>query len=149
MWRNNYSFAETDKGKDLHKYLEQHPNVHHMCYLPIHAAMVCFLFDIMGGTLPRTETEMYTELTKHTLLRTLTRNGIDSLNSSEDLPEDEKELFLNICKLGFEKTVSSKQVMREAEVSNFWGDVHSDNESMGLITVDCMAGNHGRAKILL
>ena len=44
-----------------------------MCYLPIHAAMVCYLFDILGSTLPRTETEMYKEFTTQTLLRTLRR----------------------------------------------------------------------------
>ena len=63
-----YPFSEPGKRKDLHEYLEQHPNVYHMCYLPIHAAMVCYLFDIMGSTLPRTETEMYKEFTNLTLI---------------------------------------------------------------------------------
>ena len=80
-----YPFSERDKRKDLHRYLERHRNVHHMCYLPIHAAMVCYLFDIMGGTLPRTENE----------------------------------------------------------VSDFFRDVHCGKESMGLITVDCMARKCG------
>ena len=59
-----YPFTVPGKGMELHKHLEQRPNIHHMCYLPIHAAMVCYLFNIMGGTLPRTETAMYTEFTK-------------------------------------------------------------------------------------
>ena len=64
-----YNFSSTEKTRGLHSYLAQHPNVHHMCYLPIHSAMVCFLFDEMGCTLPQTETEMYKNFTNFTLLR--------------------------------------------------------------------------------
>ena len=38
----SYQFSSQSKCSDLTKYLEDHPNVHHMCYLPIQAAMVCF-----------------------------------------------------------------------------------------------------------
>ena len=140
----NYIFSEVDSSirADLHKYLDEHPNVRHMCYLPIHCAMVCFLFDIMGSCLPHTETEMYTEFTKHTLLRTLTRSGVDSLNSPESLPSKEKEIFRLICKLGFEKTIASKQLMKKSELC-FFMDVASGSESLGLITVDRMASKCG------
>ena len=137
----NYTFSEEDKMPDLHKYLDQHPNVHHMCYLPIHSAMVCYLFDVMGSKLPRTETEMYKQFTNHTLLRTVTRyrDEIDFLESPGDLLKQDYKGFLKICELAFEKTLSSKQVMKKSEVRNFFGDISSGNESMGLITVDCMA----------
>ena len=140
----NYKFSEVENSKrtDLRKYLDEHPNVHHMCYLPIHCAMVCFLFDITGSCLPQTETEMYTEFTKHTLLRTLTRSGVDSLNSPESLPSNEKEIFYQICKLGFEKTIASKQVMKKSEL-DFFMDLTSGSESLGLITVDRMASKCG------
>ena len=140
----NYKFSEVEnsKRKDLHEYLDEHLNVHHMCYLPIHCAMVCFLFDIMGSCLPHTETEMYTEFTKHTLLRTLTRSGVDSLNSPEGLPSKEKEIFDQICKLGFKKTIASKQVMKKSEL-DFFMDLSSGSESLGLITVDRMASKCG------
>ena len=144
QYMGNYKFSTivTSKRADLRKYLDEHPNVHHMCYLPIHCAMVCFLFDITGSCLPQTETEMYTEFTKHTLLRTLTRSGVDSLNSPENLPSNEKEIFRQICKLGFEKTIASKQVMKKSELE-FFMDLTSGNESLGLITVDRMAGKCG------
>ena len=135
-------FPEGGKAGELHRYLDEHPNVHHMCYLPIHCAMVCFLFDITGSCLPQTETEMYTEFTKHTLLRTLTRSGVDSLNSPESLPSNEKAIFHLICKLGFKKTLASKQVMKKSEL-DFFMDVASGNESLGLITVDRMASKCG------
>ena len=139
-----YPFTATRQKKNLHRYLEQHPNVHHMCYLPIHAAMVCYLFNVMGGTLPQTKTKMYTDFTTLTLLHTNTDEEVaDAIMSAEHLPEDEKKLFLRICKLGFEKTMALKQVMRKDEVRDFFKDVHCGNESMGLITVDCMARKCG------
>ena len=136
-----YAFSEDVMSGNLLKYLNQHPNVYHMCYLPIHAAMVCYLFDEMGSQLPRTETEMYKQFTNHTLLRTLTRyrDEIDFLESPGELSKQDYEVFLKICELAFEKTLSSKQVMKKSEVRNFFGDISSGNESMGLITVDCMA----------
>ena len=117
-----YHFSNTsaEKRLGLRTYLDQHPNVHHMCYLPIHTAMVCYLYDVMGSKLPRTEAKMYTELTKHTLLRTFRReeeDGIDYLESPENLPAEEKKLFLKICELGFEKTKSSKQVRANTSIS--------------------------------
>ena len=135
-----YAFSEDVMSGDLLKYLNQHPNVHHMCYLPIHAAMVCYLFDVMVDKLPRTETAMYTKFTTYTLLRTLTREQkIDSLFSPENLPSLEKRSFQQICKLAFEKTATSKQVMKKSEIIDSIGNISSGNESMGLITVDCIA----------
>ena len=93
-------------------------------------------------TLPRTETEMYTLFTRSTLLRASRLeegNEMVHIESPHDLPDSEREVFFRICKLGFEKTVSSKQVMRKSEVRDFFRDVHCGKESMGLITVDCMA----------
>ncbi len=141
-----YPFTVPDKGMELHKHLEQHPIIHHMCYLPIHAAMVCYLFNIMGGTLPQTETAMYTEFTNATLLRAIRREEEDemiNIESPQDLPDHKREMFYSICRLGFEMTLSSKQVMQKMEVRNFFGNVHCGKESMGLITVDSVARKCG------
>ena len=137
-----YPFTVPGKVMELHKHFEKHPNIHHMCYLPIHAAVVCYLFNIMGGTLPRTETAMYTEFTKATLLRAVRREEKDEkmiLESPQDLPAHQRETFYKICELGFEMTLSSKQVMHKMEVHKFFVDVHCGKESMGLITVDFAA----------
>ena len=136
-----YNFSSTDKNGDLHSYLAQHPNVHHMCYLPIHSAMVCFLFDEMGCSLPQTETELYKNFTNFTLLRSLTRyeENEPCLDSPKDLPKQERKLFLQICKLAFEKTKTSKQVMKHSEVKDFLKDVKSSSKSLGLINVDLIS----------
>ena len=140
-----YKFSNVEKIQNLESYLEQHPNVHHMCYLPIHASMVCYLFNLMGTALARTETEMYTSFMIHTLLRTVMRCDENEryLQSPDDLPEVERGIFFQICKLAFEKTVSSKQVMKRSEIKHFFKDVSCGKESLGLITVDCIAAKFG------
>ena len=145
-----YSFSDFCKRQDLHKYLKQHPNVRHMCYLPIHAAMVCYLFDVMGSKLPRTETKMYTEFANHTLLRNLTRyeKELDyDLESPDDLQGRDKEIFDKICRLAFEKTAASRQVFKKKEIRNIFGDASSGSETMGLITIDQIASICGFKKL--
>ena len=71
-----YPFSKLHAG--LIKYLDEHPNVLHMCYLPIHTCMVCFLYDNLESDLPQTETSIYAEFTKFTMLRMLYRNESNS-----------------------------------------------------------------------
>jgi hypothetical protein len=56
----NYHFSLNSKSQELCKYLDTHPNIYHMCYLPIHACMICFLYDHTSSDLPETETDIYT-----------------------------------------------------------------------------------------
>ncbi len=51
----------------MEEYLEQHPNVLHMCYLPVHAAMICFLSSKLEANIPQTETQIYEQFTIATI----------------------------------------------------------------------------------
>ena len=137
-----YTFSSPSKSlAGLIKYLDEHPNVLHMCYLPIHTCMVCFLYDNLELDLPQTETNIYVEFTKFTMLRMLYRDDSNTdmcIESVTDLPEPQNQLYVTICKLAFEMTKSSKQVMTQTEVKHF-NLQPSDVNSMGLITVDKMA----------
>ena len=131
---NSYEFNSDLKQSALKKYLEHHPNVHHMCYLPIQTAMICFLFDVCEDTLPNTETGIYTEFTKQTVLRALYRRIASrhkTVLSLEHLDKKEKDIVIQICKLAFEMTRSSKQVIQQ--------EADTIDESLGLITVDWKA----------
>ncbi len=137
---DGYTFSVESKSEDLHKYLDEHPNVHHMCYLPIHAAMVCYLFDYLDVDLPQTETEIYDQFTRHTLLRSISRHSgnLLCLDSIESLPEQEKEVFNKINTLAYEKTVSGKQSVLQSDVDHLFNSAES-NDFFGLITVDIKA----------
>ena len=139
----NYTFSSPSKSHTgLIQYLDEHPNVLHMCYLPIHACMVCFLYDNLESDLPQTETSIYAEFTKFTMLRMLYRDDSNTdmcIESLNDLPEPHNQLYDSICKLAFEMTKTSKQVMTQTEVKHFFHLQPTDKDCMGLITVDKMA----------
>ena len=135
---DSYQFSADFKCQGLHKYLDAHPNVLHMCYLPIHISMVCFLYDVLAKDLPETETEIYSVFTKFAVLRMLYRYNSKSevsLGTLNDLSPLHKNRYLEVCKLAFEMTLSMKQVMRQAEVNSLLATIE-EKELFGLITVD-------------
>ncbi len=122
-------------------FLDQHPNVLHMCYLPVHAAMICFLFDILEGNLPHSETQIYEKFTIATILKHKACKGEDlQLKSLEDLSGDEKEWFHSICKLAFDMLINSQLVISksDAKVSLCPDSV------LGLLTVERTSLYYGK-----
>ena len=143
-----YNFSDVSKRSELLKYLDHHPNVRHMCYLPIHTAMVCYLCQV-DPSLPETETGIYKEFTIHFFLRELRQLNDDEdiyIDSIESLPSSERESYMKICKLAFEMTVSSKQIMKQEDVKKFF-IVCSNRDYLGLITVDKVAFKYGFQKL--
>ena len=120
---SDYYDKDEQKAQAFKAYLGDHQNVLHMCYLPIHAAIVTFLFGVMGSNLPETETEIYYEFTLQTLIRTLQKSGRDldadvNLERFEDLGKEKRCIFLNICKLALSAT-EEKQGFIHKEVKHF------------------------------
>ena len=143
-----YPFSRSTKSTELKAYLSLHPNILHMCYLPIHAAMIAFLFEVKGEV-PKTETEIYNHFTRFTLMRNLTKNKAINVNAIDinKLTGEQKHCFDQICRLAFEKTVSSKQVLDQDEVSSYFQADTDVNNSLGLITIDRTAGLYGFKEI--
>ena len=136
-------FDKVNTPKELELYLNLHPNVLHMCYLPVHVAMVSFLFEKMGKDIPQTETGIYKYFTLYTLLRKLRRGNEDiQLRSLDDLPEKYMEYFIKIYKLAFTMTVNHKQFLEQDELA-LSDTTGSDEPSLGLVTIDCTAGLYG------
>ncbi len=95
---SNYPFemsTSTDSiVSEIISHFDLHPNLLHMCYLPVHAAMICYLFQDFKGNFPITESEVYFEFTKSLILRTLCRTTEEVLiKSFDDIPGNEKEYF--------------------------------------------------------
>ena len=133
-------FDKVKTQKELESYLDLHPNVLHMCYLPVHVAMVSFLFEKMGKDIPQTETGIYKYFTLFTLLRKLSRGDEEiQLRSLDDLPEKYMEYFRKIYELAFTMTVNRKQFLEQDEFS-LSDTTGSDEPSLGLVTIDCTAG---------
>ena len=141
-------FAGNDNGiQGLRLYLRDHPNVMHMCYLPLHIAMITYLYDVEGTSLPQTETEIYRHFTLYTLLRSiLKRNNPHveepprklTFESFDELCQEDKAIFDIILKFAYEATVvKPQQVFSPEDIENIQNsDTGNDESTLGLIVVD-------------
>ena len=151
---SDYYRENETTAQELKMYLDHHPNVMHMCYLPIHAAIVTFLFGVLDSKLPETETEIYTEFTLQTLIRTLKKSEgeLDTdvvIEHFKDLSPGCYQTFLNICKLALDATEQQKQGFLHKEVKDFFPMYSSESgmdKSLGLITIDHQIMRHGSVK---
>ena len=122
----------------LKEYLYSHPNIFHMCYLPVLAGMICFLFKSKGGHIPITRTKIYEEFTRCIILRHLTRSNCEAqLTSLQDLSGNTKIYFSSLCRLAFEMTINSKQVVipQELEGQQSETSLPEDTKFLGLVTI--------------
>ena len=144
IWRyiKKYPFECDGTASKLIAYLKLHINVLHMCYLPVHASMVCYLYAQLGDDIPQTETVMYKYFTELTIARKLKRNEeenvqFDGLGSLEG---ENKEYFDRICELAFDMTKKSVQVIEKQDTDvPLEHGVGSDAPSLGLIVIDSVA----------
>ena len=123
----------------LKYYLTSHPNILHMCYLPVHAAMICFLYKHARESTIATETQVYEEFTKFFVLRKLHRTNKDAkLDSLRNLNGKDQEYFEKICELAFKMTIESKPTVSQSDihVQLASSNAETDEPSLGLITID-------------
>ena len=159
------SYFDGNKKEDslilgLSTYLEHHPNVMHMCYLPLHMAMVTYLYEVEGASLPQTETEIYRHFTLSTSLRSIHKRDEMEIDDEEEFcfqsfdnlePED-RGVFDSILKLAYEATVvNPQQVFSAEEVRKFTSrrsnDTANSDNSLGLVVVDKYFVRYGLKEI--
>ena len=132
----------SDMVSKLKLYLDRHPNILHMCYLPVHAAMICFLFSQLEGNIPHTETQIYEQFTISTLLRQKTRKEEQQqLKSVKDLFGVEELQFRSICRLAFDMIMNSQQVVSQSDAQVSLSDATSS--VLGLLTVEHTSRYYG------
>ena len=137
----SYFKEDQNMVSKLISYLKAHINVYRMCYLPVHAAMICFLYSNLGESIPQTETKIYESFTRFTLLRKLNCEDPQHqrINSLQCLTGDVKEYFSNICKLAFDMIMHSKQAIFQSQTKFPLSTPGSDKSSLGLVTIDSTA----------
>ena len=136
---DNFQFGSSPACK-LKEYLLSNPNILDMCYLPVHAAMICFLFRYDQGCTSCTQTKIYEQFTRLIILRHLTRHNADTeLPSLKELHGIPKKYFDDLCCLAFNMTTDSKQVISHhdlgVKLSPCAGSQGDDEYSLGLVTV--------------
>ena len=134
----NYPFESprgeaSDMVSKMREFLDKHPNVHHMCYLPVQAEIICYLFDTKGDSIPQRESQIYEEFTVSTINRH-NHNSKFQIQSLEELQGEDKLQFNSICKLALEMIINSQQVVskREAKKSLYT----TEGSFFSLLTVE-------------
>ena len=149
----SYPFKGTEEGmsesdsmaSELIAYLDLHVNVLHMCYLPVHAAIICFLFCQLRNDIPCTETRIYEQFTIATLLRHKRRDHeYVQLKSLKDLCGNDREQFNKLCELAFHAIINSQQVICRSDSKVLQSDGTGAHLAIfGLLTVERTFRHYG------
>ena len=99
--------SEEGHSKQLDNLLhivEDNPLIGSICYLPLNAAIVVYLFRACDYTLPSTYHELFQLLVHHCIIRYADKKGIDLEQQHlifKRLPEKIKKSFQQICKFAY------------------------------------------------
>ena len=145
--------SEQQKAKALLTYLENHPNIRHMCYLPLHLAMIVYLKEYLQNkhqSMPRTETDVYLKFTTCSLLRDMQRDQEHNiplnLISPESLPDERLSAFRKICQLAYFGIVESEQIFSGEDIKKLFGDQGIQFKPLGILTTDTQFSESGIEK---
>ena len=100
------SLESPDQRKELQDYLKCQPIINGLIYVPLHLAVLLFLFKIQSK-LPGTLTEMNESFIIHTIYRSLTKDElippatVTAFNSIKKLPTDISVIVKGLSKLAF------------------------------------------------
>ena len=132
---------------NLMTYLKACTNVLNMCYLPINASIICFVYSQnLGDSIPKTETEIYESFVIAIILRKLRLDDPSiQLHSLKDLYGDNGDCFNKICSLAFKMTVEQKQIIHELPMSL---DSLNSSPFRGLLTIDLTAKLFGLENVV-
>ncbi|XP_065897326.1 NACHT, LRR and PYD domains-containing protein 3-like [Dysidea avara] len=107
-----------DKDSKLQKYLKDNPIIDDLCFIPLHLAILMYLFK--QDTLPENLTELNKLFAIHTIYRSMnkTRGQSTSNISSElrNLPIKDYNVICKLCKLAYEGVTSHQLVFASDEI---------------------------------
>ena len=114
------------KKQEFDKYLQQHPIIDNLCYIPLHLAILMFLFQ--QDSLPETLTEMNESFIINTIYRCLERfkkNPPGTVKKLTDLPKDVIKFINQLSLLAFNGLNTNQLVFTQDEVSKVCPEVES------------------------
>ena len=112
------------KAQDLNIYLKQHPIINNLSYIPLHLAILIYLFK--QNNLPKTLTEMNESFIINTIYRYLERNKLSPSNvvkKLEDLPTNIVEFIYKLSQLAFEGLQENQLVFTLDEIRKMCPEV--------------------------
>ena len=103
--------GQSEKIKELSNYLDCHPNISSLCYIPFNMVILLWLFK--EGIKPKVSTELYNLFVLHTIQNSLTKfnlPGANDFSKLSNLPTPYKEVMQQLCTLCL-KAVDNKQLV--------------------------------------
>ena len=106
-----------DKKVELERHLKKRPVINGLCFVPLHLAILLYLFR--QGCLPETLTEMNESFILHTIYRHLKRHRVlptGSVKKLANVPEPVLDVVYKLSKLAFNGLQENKLVFTFDEV---------------------------------
>ena len=122
-----------DKVNKLQSYLNTHPSIQSICYMPIMMTILVYVFK-EKGYLPTNSTELYDKFVALTISRQ--NKSADLCVSMQTLPTECKSFLLNLSKFAFLTLQSNQKVFSKEDINNICPNLtltSSDLDSLGLI----------------
>ena len=106
-----------EKKDELDRYLKQQPVINGLCFVPLHLAILLYLFQ--QGSLPETLTEMNESFILHTIYRHLKRHGLTRCGPVDKLgkvPKQVLDIVYKLSELAFKGLQENKLVFTFDEI---------------------------------
>ena len=127
----NDVLSDQEVLRDFRYYLEKFPHIHGLMHVPLNCGIVLDVYTSRSSNdkPPKTQTELYTALTKTLLCRYLSSHQVHGtqklrISNFSDLPADTSATFIELCKIAYQGIVSNQQI---------FSNMPTNQETLGLM----------------
>jgi hypothetical protein len=126
------------------------PELISLCYLPLHAVILVFLFDVLKENLPTTRTGLFHPLVLNFLLRHIksrTTHQVGTISDlATDLPQEEYLALCKISKFAYDSIVDSHTLITPIMLKTAGIDTTPDN-TFGFLQMHYKVAMYGYANL--
>lgn len=118
--------GQSGKIKELSNYLDCHPNISSLCYIPFNMVILLWLFK--EGIKPKVSTELYNLFVLHTIQNSLIKfnlPGSNDFSELSNLPTPYKEAIQQLCALCLNAVDNKQLVFTLDDIKLFCPDLES------------------------
>ena len=129
--------GNTERIKELSHYLDSHPSISSLCYVPFNMKILMWLF--IEGVKPKSSADLYGFFVLHTIHNYLTKikfPGKENITDLENLPNPFKKVFKELCTLSLKAIDNNQLVFTLDEVKSCCPNfdiIEGDSNGFGLL----------------
>lgn len=137
------------QNQTIYQYLDNHPNIRQMCYLPLHLSMLVYIAIITTDsstlTLVDTETELYNNFLALTIKqyenvrhKTAVKSLKECFSDSDNTQTDLCDILQSISRISFDGLNNRTQVFTSSSLTGLLkvADVHTKIEALSLFKIE-------------